>query len=193
MANFDLSKYKKTSDSNGTEIPEWVSEGTPATAALYQAVKSEVITIERRIRENKKGDLAQRKRQIVNKSIAEIAGVDASNLSPRRQPDIIHLIHSENDRLEALWIKLHGRKSSGNKPKRDELVIKNKELKDKIGKLKAKKIRETFESLLESEILETHASLAKKNRSLIQQNADLREEVANLQSQIRKLTLKSVD
>ena len=86
----------------------WLSRATDKQSKSLNVVLEIYHEITSKI-ENKI-DLKINERKIILSRVAEIAGVDKSNLTERRTPELCALVHELNIELQRLW-KLTSRKS----------------------------------------------------------------------------------
>ncbi len=179
MKTFSLDKYYKKSPTTNL-IPPWASE-TKMTLKLYEAVLSQVKLIEKEIRDNSNNkQLSIKKRTLVKSKIAEIAGVDKTNLRIDRQPKLLDYIDSENKRLDHLWMNSRKHAGEGKRVAKPELEKLNTELKTEIEELRQLKLHEYFDKAIESQVLKNHREITAQHAQLKSDYRTAQKTIANM-------------
>lgn len=191
MSKFKLSDYavdKKNDagDNDREHVPFWVESGTKTTKNLYKCILNEYEMLVQRI-ETSKTILSINDRRIVNKRIANKCCVDKSNITIRRQPDIVDLINNLNNRLATLWERIQRRKkTSGKKLTKRELEIDRSDLVKEINRLKVMNLTEYVNRYIESKVLSKQRELSKENSILKKDLAKEEKRSALLEDNLRK-------
>lgn len=170
-----LNSLKKTVEE---KKPEWVENGTKVTKKLYTAILDSFEEIKLAIEANEK--LSENDLRLVPNRIAKLAGVDKSNISKRRQPDIVELIGDKDVVLANLW-KIHQKETHhGKKLSKEEYKAVNDELNEELKKLQAQNMRDYLEQAIEENILESQKGLASTLRDKNIELESAYETIANL-------------
>jgi transcriptional regulator of heat shock response len=121
---------------------------------------------------------------VLNK-IAENAKMDRSNLSERRQPELVWWIKEKNKELETLSRSLPEKIRRKPGMTKKELVREVSELRAQSEEQQKKELRTVVESFFADNLLDKQATLAKKNRQLRDEKHKLNQKVERLETILR--------
>lgn len=189
--SIDLSQFSKHISVTQDSIPRWVSEGSSKIQQLYQEVQKERDIVLSKIK-NEGGRLSIKDRKIVPSRLAKACSVDRSYLTSRRVPDLMSYIEQINDDLENAWAHRTNRISGLKSLSRKELESEVSNLKRLNQRLLKDGLKRDLERAIEALGLEDRLELvaeADNLKKLLQEKNDI---IANLRSQLREATLKSV-
>ncbi len=184
MSRFSLNNFEREKE---LKIPAWVLSGPPVTLKLYHAVQALIIEIEARIKSPVKEKLTITERTLVNRHIAEKAGVSNTNLRKDRQGKLLEYIESENKRLERLWKNSISHASDGRRLSKSELERLKSQYEREIERLEQRNLTEYFNSAYESHALNEQKALVEKYKQLKNDFDQAQETIANLRKQNQQL------
>ncbi|WP_375276549.1 hypothetical protein [Alteromonas australica] len=167
----------------------WLSRATDKQSKSLNVVLEIYHEITSKI-ENKI-DLKINERKIILSRVAEIAGVDKSNLTERRTPELCALVHELNIELQRLW-KLTSRKSKTTQLTKKELAQELTRVKRELANEKDKNIGKILTDLLNNSIYSEKKTLADKNAQLENEVIELQKQNAQLKVLLKSHNLKIV-
>lgn len=175
--NFDMSIRDKFSKPSVYENPVWLNNASDTTKVLYQSALCEFLRIKHVI--SMGGVISLKDRKINQSTVAKDAKKDKSILSARRQPELMEWINQKNVELSHLLENHAPRKV---KPSSTAY------LKSELSKLKAVNntavldgLRSFVETILSSNVLHDHDTLARENIKLKNKIDTLHKQIVNLQ------------
>ena len=167
----------------------WLSRATDKQSKSLNVVLEIYHEITSKI-ENKI-DLKINERKIILSRVAEIAGVDKSNLTERRTPELCALVHELNIELQRLW-KLTSRKSKTTQLTKKELAQELTRVKRELDNERDKNIGKILTDLLNNSIYSEKKTLADKNAQLEDEVIELQKQNAQLKVLLKSHNLKIV-
>ena len=168
----------------------WLSRATDKQSKSLNVVLEIYHEITSKI-ENKI-DLKINERKIILSRVAEIAGVDKSNLTERRTPELCDLVHELNIELQRLW-KLTSRKSKTTQLTKKELAQELTRVKRELANEKDKNIGKILTDLLNNSIYSEKKTLADKNAQLENEVIELQKQNAQLKVLLKSHNLKNLN
>ncbi len=181
MDQFSLDKFKKPDEI--PIVPSWVLDGPPVTLKLYEAVQNMVLEKEVLIKSSAKKVLGVKDRQLVNSQIAELAGVDKSNLREDRQSLLLKYIEQENIKLDQLWKNTSEHPKKGQKPSKSDLARDKSIYERQLSEIKNERLVGYFQEALSSEVLNEQKYLIAKYKQLEIDYEKAQTTIANLRKQ----------
>lgn len=189
--SIDLSQFSKSISAEKDTIPSWVSTGSTKLQQLYQEVQKERDIVLGKIKDE--GDrLSIKDRKIVPSRLALVCGVDRSYLTSRRVPELMKHIEQINDDLENAWAHRTNRNSGLKSLSRKELESEMSNLKRLNQRLLKDGLKRDLERAIEALGLEGRLELVAETNNLKKLLQEKNNIIANLRSQLREATLKSV-
>ena len=167
----------------------WLSRATDKQSKSLNVVLETYHEIKSKI-ENKI-DLKINERKIILSRVAEIARVDKSNLTERRTPELCALVHELNIELQRLW-KLTSRKSKTTQLTKKELAQELTRVKRELDNERDKNIGKILTDLLNNSIYSEKKTLADKNAQLENEVIELQKQNAQLKVLLKSHNLKIV-
>ena len=167
----------------------WLSRATDKQSKSLNVVLEIYHEITSKI-ENKI-DLKINERKIILSRVAEIVGFDKSNLTERRTPELCDLVHELNIELQRLW-KLTSRKSKTTQLTKKELAQELTRVKRELANEKDKNIGKILTDLLNNSIYSEKKTLADKNAQLENEVIELQKQNAQLKVLLKSHNLKIV-
>lgn len=167
----------------------WLSRATDKQSKSLNVVLETYHEITSKI--EKKIDLKINERKIILSRVAEIAGVDKSNLTDRRTPELCALVHELNIELQRLW-KLTSRKSKTTQLTKKELAQELTRVKRELDNERDKNIGKILTDLLNNSIYSEKKTLADKNAQLENEVIELQKQNAQLKVLLKSHNLKIV-
>ncbi len=167
----------------------WLSRATDKQSKSLNVVLEIYHEITSKI--EKKIDLKINERKIILSRVAEIARVDKSNLTERRTPELCALVHELNIELQRLW-KLTSRKSKTTQLTKKELAQELTRVKRELDNERDKNIGKILTDLLNNSIYSEKKTLADKNAQLEDEVIELQKQNAQLKVLLKSHNLKIV-
>ena len=167
----------------------WLSRATDKQSKSLNVVLEIYHEITSKI--EKKIDLTINERKIILSRVAEIVGFDKSNLTERRTPELCDLVHELNIELQRLW-KLTSRKSKTTQLTKKELAQELTRVKRELANEKDKNIGKILTDLLNNSIYSEKKTLADKNAQLENEVIELQKQNAQLKVLLKSHNLKIV-
>ena len=167
----------------------WLSRATDKQSKSLNVVLEIYHEITSKI-ENKI-DLKINERKIILSRVAEIVGFDKSNLTERRTPELCALVHELNIELQRLW-KLTSRKSKTTQLTKKELAQELTRVKRELANERDKNIGKILTDLLNNSIYSEKKTLADKNAQLENEVIELQKQNAQLKVLLKSHNLKIV-
>ena len=167
----------------------WLSRATDKQSKSLNVVLEIYHEITSKI--EKKIDLTINERKIILSRVAEIVGFDKSNLTERRTPELCALVHELNIELQRLW-KLTSRKSKTTQLTKKELAQELTRVKRELANEKDKNIGKILTDLLNNSIYSEKKTLADKNAQLENEVIELQKQNAQLKVLLKSHNLKIV-
>lgn len=167
----------------------WLSRATDKQSKSLNVVLETYHEIISKI--EKKIDLKINERKIILSRVAEIAGVDKSNLTERRTPELCALVHELNIEIQRLW-KLTSRKSKTTQLTKKELAQELTRVKRELANERDKNIGKILTALLNNSIYSEKKTLADKNAQLENEVIELQKQNAQLKVLLKSHNLKIV-
>jgi hypothetical protein len=167
----------------------WLSRATDKQSKSLNVVLEIYHEITSKI--EKKIDLKINERKIILSRVAEIAGVNKSNLTERRTPELCDLVRELNIELQRLW-KLKSRKSKTTQLTKKELAQELTRVKRELANERDKNIGKILTDLLNNSIYSEKKTLADKNAQLENEVIELQKQNAQLKVLLKSHNLKIV-
>lgn len=167
----------------------WLSRATDKQSKSLNVVLEIYHEITSKI--EKKIDLTINERKIILSRVAEIVGFDKSNLTERRTPELCDLVHELNIELQRLW-KLTSRKSKTTQLTKKELAQELTRVKRELANERDKNIGKILTDLLNNSIYSEKKTLADKNAQLENEVIELQKQNAQLKVLLKSHNLKIV-
>ena len=167
----------------------WLSRATDKQSKSLNVVLEIYHEITSKI--EKKIDLTINERKIILSRVAEIVGFDKSNLTERRTPELCALVHELNIELQRLW-KLTSRKSKTTQLTKKELAQELTRVKRELANERDKNIGKILTDLLNNSIYSEKKTLADKNAQLENEVIELQKQNAQLKVLLKSHNLKIV-
>lgn len=167
----------------------WLSRATDKQSKSLNVVLETYHEIISKI--EKKIDLKINERKIILSRVAEIAGVDKSNLTERRTPELCALVHELNIEIQRLW-KLTSRKSKTTQLTKKELAQELTRVKRELANERDKNIGKILTAFLNNSIYSEKKTLADKNAQLENEVIELQKQNAQLKVLLKSHNLKIV-
>lgn len=167
----------------------WLSRATDKQSKSLNVVLEIYHEITSKI--EKKTDLKINERKIILSRVAEIAGVNKSNLTERRTPELCDLVRELNIELQRLW-KLKSRKSKTTQLTKKELAQELTRVKRELANERDKNIGKILTDLLNNSIYSEKKTLADKNAQLENEVIELQKQNAQLKVLLKSHNLKIV-
>lgn len=167
----------------------WLSSATDKQSKSLNVVLETYHEIISKI--EKKIDLKINERKIILSRVAEIARVDKSNLTERRTPELCALVRELNIELQRLW-KLTSRKSKTTQLTKNELAQELTRVKRELANERDKNIGKILTALLNNSIYSEKKTLADKNAQLENEVIELQKQNAQLKVLLKSHNLKIV-
>lgn len=167
----------------------WLSRATDKQSKSLNVVLETYHEIISKI--EKKIDLKINERKIILSRVAEIARVDKSNLTERRTPELCALVRELNIEIQRLW-KLTARKSKTTQLTKNELAQELTRVKRELANERDKNIGKILTALLNNSIYSEKKTLADKNAQLENEVIELQKQNAQLKVLLKSHNLKIV-
>lgn len=167
----------------------WLSRATDKQSKSLNVVLETYHEIISKI--EKKIDLKINERKIILSRVAEIARVDKSNLTERRTPELCALVRELNIEIQRLW-KLTPRKSKTTQLTKNELAQELTRVKRELANERDKNIGKILTALLNNSIYSEKKTLADKNAQLENEVIELQKQNAQLKVLLKSHNLKIV-
>ncbi|MCK8120932.1 hypothetical protein [Pseudoalteromonas sp. 2CM32C] len=167
----------------------WLSSATDKQSKSLNVVLETYHEIISKI--EKKIDLKINERKIILSRVAEIARVDKSNLTERRTPELCALVRELNIEIQRLW-KLTSRKSKTTQLTKNELAQELTRVKRELANERDKNIGKILTALLNNSIYSEKKTLADKNAQLENEVIELQKQNAQLKVLLKSHNLKIV-
>ena len=189
MDKFSLDNFiKKKEKSSLHPLPEGVKPGSVYNE-IFDIAVNKIEEIEKRLNDTEPhaiSELTKKSIKIVVDNLVEQLGKRRGSVRMDRAGDLPAFIKNQNDRLERLW-KSKLPTGEGKRETKDELLLKIERLEAELEQEKQKKLHEFFDKVVQSQILKSQQTLAKKYNALLLEYQQEQEKNANLSTKLSGL------